>query len=72
MAKQLGPIKLIIIGTGDGPDSARFEYTVTHTDDTSLCKYAALVVDTPVFTAETLDDFYDGYVSVIESNESIS
>lgn len=71
MAKQLSQVKLIIVGDGNGPQTARFEYSVTHSDDTSLSKYAALTVNVPAFDLNTVQDFYDGYVLTIKENESI-
>jgi hypothetical protein len=72
MAKQLGSVILFITGDENGCNSARFEYQVTHTDDSSLVKYASLEVSAPVFTVDTVEDFFDGYVSTIKSNESIA
>jgi hypothetical protein len=72
MAKQLGEVRLLVFGDENGPNTARFEYVVTHSDDSSLTKHAALSVDTPVFDVDTINDFYDGYVDVIKTNEGIS
>lgn len=71
MAKQLGQVKLFVTGDENGPTSAHLEYTVTHSDDASLVKYGYLVVDTPVFTVDDVDTFFDGYVTTIKSNEGI-
>ena len=71
MAKELGEVRLLVFGDGDGASTARFEYTVTHSDDASLIKHAALEVDTPVFTVDSVGDFFDGYVETIKTNEGI-
>ena len=72
MAKQLGQVRLLITGDEDGATVARFEYVVTHSDDASLTKYAALDVDTPVFSVGDVNEFFDGYVDTIKSNEGIA
>lgn len=71
MAKQLGEVRLLVFGDGTGPARARFEYMVSSTDDPSLVKYAGLDVDTPAFSANDLQSFFDGYVAVIKGNEGI-
>ena len=71
MAKQLGEVRLLVFGDGTGPSRARFEYMVSSTDDPSLVKYAGLDVEYPGFDLETVTTFFDGYVSVIKTNEGI-
>jgi hypothetical protein len=72
MAKQLGEVRMLVFGDGSGPTRVRFEYCVSSTDDPSLIKYAGLDVDSPVFNLDTIGTFFDGYVSVIKTNESIT
>jgi len=72
MAKQLGEVRMLVFGDGDGPSSVRFEYVVTHTDDSSLLKHAALAVTAPVFDVDDIETFFDGYVATIKTNEGIS
>jgi len=71
MAKQLGEISLVIIGDEDGASTAKFRYRVSHTDDASLSKYGVLDVEAPVFSVDTIDDFFDGYVDAIKTIEGI-
>ena len=72
MAKELGEVRLLVFGDGDGATTARFEYIVTHSDDASLIKHAALEVVAPVFTVDTIDEFFDGYVAAIKTTEGIA
>jgi len=72
MAKELGEVRLLVFGDGDGATTARFEYIVSHSDDASLIKHAALDVDTPVFSVDSIDEFFDGYIDAIKTTEGIA
>jgi len=71
MAKQLESVRLVILGDENGANSAKFVYRVCDDGDPALAKTVHLNVDTPVFT-DTVDDFFDGYVTAIKSIEGIS
>lgn len=74
MPKHLTSIRLIINGDGYGPDpdGAAFEYIVCDVDDSQMRKNGRFIVANPNFTVDTIDEFFDGYISVIKSNEGIS
>ena len=72
MAKNLGIVRLIILGNENGPTSAKFSYNVYDSDDSDLNKSAILVVTEPSFDTQDLEAFYDGYVAEIKSLEGIS
>lgn len=72
MAKQIDLIKLLVEGDTNGASTAKFTYRVCDTDDSNMRKMVHYTVNSPVFSADTIDEFFDGYVSVFETNEGIS
>ena len=72
MGKHLGFTQLTIDGDGYGPTKAQFTYVVCDNIDTEMQKVSTLFVENPDFTADTVKDFFDGYVAVIKSNEGVS
>ena len=72
MAKQLGEIKLLVVGDENGPVSAHFKYQVASTEDTDLVKCGVLVLESPGVGDIDLKSFFDGYVQTIKDNEGIS
>ena len=71
MAKQLDFIKLLIEGTESGAVSAQFVYRVCDSDDSNLAKVVHLAVSSPDFS-NGMDTFFNSYVAIIKTNESIS
>lgn len=69
MVKQILRCKLILVGDGYGPTTAKFKY---RTIDDGVTARGSLTVSNPNFDIQDLEAFYDGYMDVIKSNESIS
>lgn len=72
MAKHLSEVKLLVLGDGYGPSTARFVYTVCGVDDPDMRKSAHYTVDYPDFGTQSVQAFFDGYVAVIQGLEGIS
>ena len=71
MVKHIDLVKLLVEGDGYGANTARFTYRVCDVDDNALRKVVNLEVAGPQF-GDTVDEFFDGYVAVMKSNEGIS
>lgn len=72
MAKQMDEVRLLVTGDENGATQAKFVYTVCDDGDLSMKKVVHYNVDTPVFSIDTVADFFDGYVDVFKADEGIS